>query len=207
MSGRTPRDPAPGARPSSHLPGPDDCPLETMRDEHYRQRALCTDMETLAATQVPRPDLARTILINLCRELPTHTADEELGLLPRLCARATPEDEIGILIDRLEDGYRKTRTTRPDLIAALACLVDGALPAPEDRSALRSWAQSHRRHLTLKNAVLLPLARSRLTNRDHAALLSEMRARRSTPPALDTACASALSRIGAMSPEPEGKDP
>jgi iron-sulfur cluster repair protein YtfE (RIC family) len=179
-----------------------------MLDEHFRQRAQCSDMERLAATEVPQPELARGILINLCRDLPLHFADEELSLLPRLRARARPEDEIETLIERLEAEHRTSQAALADLVAALICLADGALPAPEDRSALRALAQAHRRHLTLENAVLLPLARGRLTIPDRAAIMDEMRNRHAAPPEPQGHCARALARIGiTITNNPEGPRP
>lgn len=57
-------------------------------------------------------------------------------------------------------------------------MVDGALPAPEDRAALRALAQAERRHMTIENAIILPLAKARLTRADRAALKDAMLARR-----------------------------
>jgi hypothetical protein len=188
-------DGARGARAAAEPVSAADCPIEALHEEHFRQRQNCSDMEMLAATRLPRPDLARTILLNLCRALPLHYADEDDDLFPRLRQRCLPEDDIDGLVARLEAEHRETEVALPALIAALACMADGALPAPEDRAALLFQAQAQRRHMILENAVLLPLARARLAPDDRAAMLARMRARRAAPPAPAAPCAAALARL------------
>lgn len=176
-----------------------DCPLEALREEHFRQRQFCKDMEVLADTAMPRPALALALLVTLCRDRPLHHLDEDEGLFPRLRARALPEDEIAPLLDRLSAEHAGATLADPGLLAALACMADGALPAPEDRAALRALAQSKRRHMLLENAVILPMAAMRLTAADRATLLAEMRARRASPPPARGLCARVLARIDATS--------
>lgn len=182
-----------------------DCPIEALREEHFRQRQFCKDMEVLADTAVPRPALALALLVTLCRDRPLHHLDEDEGLFPRLRARALPEDEIAALIDRLSAEHAGDTLADPGLLAALACMADGALPAPEDRTALRALAQSKRRHILLENAVILPIAAMRLTASDRAALLAEMRARRAEPPPTQGYCARLLARVDATSSNPDPK--
>jgi hypothetical protein len=45
---------------------------------------------------------------------------------------------------------------------------------------MRGFAEAERRHLVFENAVILPLARARLTDDDRAAMLAAMAARRGT---------------------------
>lgn len=179
-----------------------DCPLEAMREEHFRQRQFCIDMETLAGTDVPRPGLALALLVNLCRDRPLHHRDEDEGLFPRLSARALPEDEIAPLLARLSQDH--AAGGNDDLMAALACMADGALPAPEDRAALRAQALAERRHMTIENAIVLPLAQLRLTDPDKAALLGEMRARRDMGLPATGPCARVAGGVPALA---EGKHP
>ncbi len=184
-----------GARAAPPQLSAAECPIEAMYEEHFNQRQLCVDMEMLAAATQPRPELARRILINLCRDLPAHFEDEEKGLFPRLRARALPEDELEKTLNRLAREHEIAQAAFALLVPALACMADGALPAPEDRDALRRLAASERRHLIVENAILLPLARLRLTEQDKAALMAEIRARRQQPTRMDSACARALAQI------------
>lgn len=113
----------------------------------------------------------------------------------RACARALPEDELDKTLNRLAREHEIAEAAFALLVPALACMADGALPAPEDRDALCRLAASERRHLIVENAILLPLARLRLTDKDKSALMAEMCERRHQPPRMDSACARALARI------------
>ena len=178
-----------GARAAAPPLGPGDCPLEALREVYFLQRQICLDMETLADTTTARPALALAVLTNLCRDLPLHHADEDEGLFPLLRARALEEDEIDRLLTRLSADHEAKAAAIQPLLAALACMADQALPAPEDRVALRALAQAERRHMIIENAILLPLAQARLTDADRRQLIAAMAARRATPPALLGPCA------------------
>lgn len=187
-----------GARAAPAYLSAAECPIEAMTEEHFNQRQLCADMEILAATRQPRPELARRILANLCRDLPAHFEDEEQGLFPRLRARARPEDELEKTLIRLAREHEVAAAEFVALVPALVCMADGSLPASEDRHALDHLAASNRRHLIVENAILLPLARLRLTDQDKAALMVEICARRQQPPKMSTACTRALARINSL---------
>lgn len=193
-----------GARAAPPQLSARECPIEAMYEEHFIQRQLCADMELLAAATQARPELARRILVNLCRDLPMHFDDEEIGLFPRLRARALPEDELDKTLTRLAREHEIAEAAFALLVPSLVCMADGSLPAPEDRDALCRLAESERRHLIVENAILLPLARLRLTESDKSTLMAEMCARRADPPKMDAACARALARIDPLSVgEPE----
>jgi hypothetical protein len=170
-----------GARATPPALGPGDCPLEALREVHFLQRRICRDMEDLAATDIARPALAFEVLTNLCRDLPLHHADEDADLFPLLRQRASDEDEIDPLLDRLSADHQANAALGAPLLAALSCMADGALPAPEDRTALRALAQAERRHMTIENAIVLPLARARLTGADCQRLRAAMATRRAAP--------------------------
>lgn len=172
-----------------------DCPLAVLSDEHFLQRQFTTDMEYLAAAETPQPALARAILRNLCRDLTLHHADEDESLFPRLRQRAAPEDEIDHLLDSLSNDHSGQRAAIQALIPALVCMAEGALPTAEDRVALGALAQAERRHLIIENAIVLPLARIRLTAADRRAMRDEMRARRLDPPLACVACIGPMQRF------------
>lgn len=176
-----------------------ECPVEAMYEEHFNQRQLCADMELLATATQPRSDLARRILINLCSDLPLHFDDEAQGLFLRLRARALPEDDMDKTLSQLEREHEIAQAAFALLVPSLACMADGSLPAPEDQDALRRLAASVRHHLIVENAIVLPLARLRLTRADKSALMAEICARRRQPPRMDSACARALARVDPVS--------
>jgi len=176
-----PAEAALGARPAPKQIDAALCPIEALYEEHFQQRQMAHDMETLVETRTPRPDLAKRILEGLGGALVHHRVDEDQSLFPRLRKRAKSEDEIAPLLDRLEAEHEQLRQMGENLMPALRCIADGALPAPEDRAALHSFAQAERSHLIAENALVLPLARLRLTDADKEATLAEMRARRARP--------------------------
>lgn len=180
-----------GARAAPPDLGAGECPIEAIHEEHFNQRQLCAGMESLAATTHARPELARRILVNLCRDLPLHLEDEEKGLFPRLRARARAEDALDATLAQLERQHETTISAFALLVPALACMADGSLPTSEDREVLFRLAASERRHLIIENAIVLPLARLRLTRSDKAALLAEMCARRARALQRDAPCAPA----------------
>ena len=189
-----------GARAAAPPLGPEDCPLEALREAHFLQRQICLDMETLADTTTARPALALAVLTNLCRDLPLHHADEDEGLFPLLRHRARDEDDIAPLLDRLSADHEAHAAAIRPLLPALACMADHALPAPEDRTALRALALAERRHMIIENAIILPLAQIRLTAADRRQLIASMAARRAAPAALRGPCA------GLPTARPEGAD-
>jgi hypothetical protein len=177
-----PAEAARGARPAAPNVDAAHCPIEMLYEEHLHQRQMAQDMEVLADAQMPRPDLARCILAALTGKLIHHRADEDESLFPRLRSRAHPEDEIGPLLDQLQAEHAQLREMSGKLMPALHRIANGAQPALEDRDALRQFAQAERNHLIAENAIVLPLARLRLSASDKLAALAEMRARRSQPP-------------------------
>ncbi|MCC5982876.1 MAG: hemerythrin domain-containing protein [Rhodobacteraceae bacterium] len=184
-----------GARAAPPRLRADECPIEALYEEHLSQRQLCADMDLLAATDAPRPELARSLLASLCRDVPLHVADEEQSLFPRLRACARPEDDLEVTLTRLSREHEVEEQVFGLLAPMLACLAEGALPTAEARATLRRVATARRRHLIVENAILLPLARLRLTGADKRALMAEICARRARGADPDTACARALARL------------
>jgi hypothetical protein len=184
-----------GARAAPPRLRADECPIEALYEEHFSQRQLCADMDLLASMTLPLPELARRVLVNLCRDLPAHFMDEEAALFPRLRARAVPDDNLDSTLARLAREHDLAEQAYSLLVPSLACMADGALPAPEDRDALRRLAASERRHLIVENAIILPLARLRLTEQDKRDMMADMCARRLEEPLTDTPCAQAIARL------------
>jgi len=171
-AGRVPDDAAFAAGP---------CPLDALRDVHIQHRQHCHDLETLSGNGPADRAAARRLLAGLGPALDLHLADEEEGLFPLLRARSCPEDELGPLLDRLVAEHRQFLTDRPGLIALIGPLAEGGSPDAAGRALLAALALRIRRHMALENAVVLPLARLRLTAADCAGLRTAMCARRGLP--------------------------
>jgi hemerythrin-like domain-containing protein len=112
-------------------------------------------------------------------ELSAHLQDDAEDLFPLLSRRCTAEDGIGHAIARICTDLEEASRLLPGLRAALArCLDTGSQLSTEDRQVLTRFAGHVRRHLAAENAILMPIARARLTRRDLQMLSSHMRSRR-----------------------------
>ncbi len=179
MGDESERAPAP-ARGDPPVPDPAADPLEALRAAHHRQRAMMQGLCRLAGSARPEmADEAAALLAYIDHEMELHHRDEDEDLLPLLRRRAAPEDRLEALISRLgQDHAASLRRARAiaEMLARLA--AGGPALSAADRDAMRAHASAELCHLTLENAVMLPLARARLTAHDLRTLALRMAARR-----------------------------
>ena len=157
-----------------------DEPLAYVQAAHLQQRAICAVLRRFAAAHAASRPEADRVTAYLTGELRLHHEDEDLDLYPALRRRALPADGLGITLARLSEEHRQG--------AAMADLIVDALsarPAEEvvqlgatTSEAMQAYAASEIRHLALENAVVLALARIRLTRPDLKAISRGMKARR-----------------------------
>lgn len=156
-------------------------PLNWLFAEHYRHRQLCRLIERVGTATILLRDEAEEILTFLDQDMALHIIDEEEDLFPLLRRRCLPEDELGPLLGSLSaehrDDMEQTRILSALLVQALA---DGQAPGHdlETQRLFTDFALHERRHIALENAVILPIARLRLTPCDLRALSTRMAARR-----------------------------
>lgn len=174
-SGETPTDPGLLASP-----------LDFIVEDHMRERRICALIDGLAAaTPLDRP-AAVTVLRFLNEELNVHLRDEVEDLFPLLERRCTAEEAIDTAITRVRVDQGEAMRLLPALRSALAgCMDSGADLSGRQRTILRRFAAHVRRHLAAENAILLPIARARLTRSDLQSLSRRMRSRRGLPPAAE----------------------
>jgi iron-sulfur cluster repair protein YtfE (RIC family) len=157
-------------------------PLDFISEDHLRERQLCAVIDGLAAGACLHPQTAMTVLRFLNEELNVHLRDEVEDLFPLLARRCTEEDCIDSAISRVRADQIEAIRLLPTVRATLgACLDTGSDLAAEDRAALTRLAAHVRRHLVAENAILLPIARARLTRADLRMLSRQMRSRRGLP--------------------------
>lgn len=156
-------------------------PLDYIFAEHFRQRSLCRILDELAGEPEWDREKAEAARRFLERDFHLHVSDEEADLFPLLRRRLKTEDDIGGIMETLSAEHAEeravARTIADDLTAALA----GNAPATHAgtlRARLRRFAAKERRHLITENAIVLPLARARLTAADLRELGRRMAARR-----------------------------
>lgn len=156
-------------------------PLEWFTAEHYRHRQFCALMHELAQAEEFEPIALAALVEFLRHELGRHLVDEEEDLFPLLRRRALPEDDIGQVLGRLTSEHKGDLAHGHALRAHLErCIANHTPPAadPAARLALAAYANQELRHLALENAVVLPLAKLRLTQGDLKSLSRRLAARR-----------------------------
>lgn len=156
-------------------------PLDYIHAEHFRQRALCKALEEIAEASECDGEILAAAVDFLKGDFGTHIVDEEQDLFPLLRRRATPEDDIGELLGSLSNDHG-AEVRDADVIVTRVCGPGMAWPPagiePEYRDLLRRFSRNERRHLSYENAIVLPLARLRLTPDDLRNLGRRMAARR-----------------------------
>lgn len=161
-------------------------PLDQIAGEHLHEREVCAALDQLAqsAPSDPDPDeirgLAAEVLRHLTTWLPLHIRDEEDDLFPLLRRRSEPGDDINDTLDRLKRDHSHSVDLAGQVQRILHTMVEtGAGPSGEMAAVLAGFAAHERRHLIVENAIVLPLARVRLTAQDLALLSGRIMERRS----------------------------
>ncbi|MFQ5955167.1 MAG: hemerythrin domain-containing protein [Kiloniellales bacterium] len=157
-------------------------PLEFILADHERQHCICDDLQGLAnESQIgPVTAQARSLLRFLTEDFANHIRDEEEDLFPLLLRRCRPEDGIGEILGQLSSEHELDQDLVDFIIADLERLAGGFRLSNSTRffNNVRAFAETHRRHLSWENRVVLPLARQRLTADDLAAMGRRMAAHR-----------------------------
>lgn len=152
-------------------------PIDFFFAEHFRQRTVCNLLEQLAAADPLDHAMAGEVLSFLRHDLPLHVQDEEEDLFPLLRLHCLPEDEIERVLAALTAEHAADCLTAKTIVSGLQHALRGKASVAiraRLRAAMREFARNERRHLALENAVMLPLARRRLTDRDLTRLTVQM---------------------------------
>jgi len=156
-------------------------PLDYIFADHFRQRVLCGVLDECAeARQVGRTLMAAALAF-LKSDFGLHVIDEEEDLFPLLRRRAAPEDRIEDVLGELSQEHAADKRDAGDIIKGLeaALAMDGTEQVSDGfRALLQRFAANERRHLIVENAIVMPLARARLTGDDLRHLGRRMAARR-----------------------------
>ena len=156
-------------------------PLEWFFAEHFRQRKLCLLLDALATSRAFNEAPIRAARDFIARDLPLHILDEEEDFFPLLRRRSAPEDEIENVLGVLSADHRadiaaaaEVRRLFTDVLQARRALGSN----PSAQRIVKAFSDQERRHLALENAVVLPIARMRVSSGDLKALSQRLAARR-----------------------------
>ena len=179
------RDPKPlPARGATAKSGGIDHPLDFIAEDHMREREVCALIDRLVALVPISPADREKIVVFLQEQLPHHLEDEEIDLFPMMLERCEPEDEIGKVIDRLTSDHEHAHADAPAIIAQIQS--DVAELSSEACTRMADFARHSRRHLVVENAIILPIARARLTEEDLRIMKRHMLERRGLSPSEGT---------------------
>lgn len=159
--------------------GDQDNPLDHIAEDHMHEREVCALIDRLVSgAGITAPDLTQ-VLDFLAEGLQRHLEDEEIDLFPMMLRRCAPEEEIGKIIAKLRSDHGHGLAQASEI----AALIGAAGPAgaglnDQSRKRLTEFVRHARRHLILENAVVLPIARARLTARDLKTMKRHMIERR-----------------------------
>ncbi|CAN7372991.1 hemerythrin domain-containing protein [Caulobacter sp. LjRoot300] len=160
-------------------------PIEWFFAEHCRHRQACKMIEEVAAAMVfDGPRLAELIGF-LDHDLPLHVIEEEEDFFPLLRRRCEAGDDVERVLGMLSAEHRADVVRAGAVREYLqACLERQCAPGldPAQHKAMIAFAVQERRHLGLENAIVLPIARLRLTPEDLLALGRRLTARRGRVP-------------------------
>lgn len=156
-----------------------DDPLAYLAAEHGRQRSVCALLRAFADAGAAERAPAREIIAFLERDVLLHHQDEIENLYPLLRRRALPEDDLDAFLALLDEERRQAGMVMQDVIAALSSPGPGTIRI-DHRTArsIYAYTASEQRHLALGNAIVLAIARIRLTRGDLRDLSRAMKLRR-----------------------------
>lgn len=160
-----------------------DNPLDFIAEDNMREREVCAVIDRIVASASLKHAELDQVLTFLEAQLPQHVADEEIDLFPIMLKRCEPEEEIEKLIQRLHSDHGHATADAPSIIAIIQSLGKGQTrPSQSDCQQMADFAQHARRHLVLENAIVLPIARARLTEEDLNTMKRHMLERRGLQP-------------------------
>ena len=147
-------------------------PIEYLYADHFRQRTLCDVVEILAKSEHVDQDLADAIVTFLTKDFERHIRDEEEDLFPLLKSQVDRESNFSEVLHQLDQQHDEHRSMVHRIIEGLSS------PAKTiSNQDLQKFADSERQHLTLENAIVLPIAKTRLS-KIHLVDLAEKMAQR-----------------------------
>lgn len=145
-------------------------PLDILAQEHQRLHMLCDALEEIADDL---PDVFDRALCGIAartlkHDLPLHHLAEDEGLFPLLKARVRPEDNFDTVLVQLSAEHDMDDDLSRELVELLESMAEGIVPRNPDMAGymLRSYFESYRRHMSIEDGLIFPLARARLTPDD-----------------------------------------
>lgn len=126
-------------------------------------------------------ETAAAVLRYFTVALPSHSADEDRSIAPRLRVRPLPS-EIAAGLARMNEQHVAIEALVVELVPSWSAIVEDPHALPDHAAAMSRRVERLRAlwdaHLHLEETSVFPLARARLTPAEQREILLEMRARR-----------------------------
>lgn len=158
-----------------------DSPLDFLVADHVRQRAVFELIEWLAHARTLDRNLVTEVLRFLENDMVAHVVDEEIDLFPLLRLRCKPEDEIEQTLENLSAEHAAKARTAVEIRAGLVEALEAGCPIADIlglEERMLDFSTGEQRHLALEYAIVLPIARARLSEDDLRDLGAQMIRRR-----------------------------
>ncbi len=163
-------------------------PTGLLSDCHRRIEMFLATLEAVAAV-IDRPaaeDTARALesaLRYFGEAAPKHNADEEMSLFPRLRQIGHPEmDSAFAELEHLEDEHRWAAPLHQQVerlgVQYLSMGKLSGTEVEEFRTAVTSLAAMYKRHISVEDELVFPLAARMLSGAEKSAIAKEMASRR-----------------------------
>lgn len=146
-------------------------PFEQLTRSHRRLEEALSALNEAARGDHLDEVTARDVAEFLSRQVRRHEADEEESLFPRLASIA----EVASIVDGLRDEHTAHVALHERLDRALA---QSPIDLDEVRRVAAALEDAYRTHIDVEEAVVFPTAKRTLKDRDLAAIVEEMQARR-----------------------------
>lgn len=156
-------------------------PFDVMMSQRMILLGICAIIDRMSqtGTELLRR-LGPALAAYLRHDFPQISIEEEEGLLPLLRQRMLLGDDLDQAIQQSLEEHRRDVHTARSLAQDCDALGEGmeAEEIPAVLAALRAFAEQQRRHLAWEEAIILPLARTRLSERDLTVWARAIRARK-----------------------------
>lgn len=159
-------------------------PLVWFFAEHYRHRDVCKRLLDLSGSV----KFDETVLLEIEHfleiDMPLHIIDEEDDLFPLLRRRCEADDQIENVLGMLSGEHASDMQDANALVALIKKAISdkrGLAGYADTEKVVPPFCHSQKRHIAVENAVVLPIARLRLSDGDLQNLGRRLAARRGLP--------------------------
>lgn len=154
-------------------PGLHDAPLDYFFAEHHRQRQAAHMLMLISDGERDEGGVRRLVEF-FQSDFAAHIVEEKKHFFPVLQECCLPEDAIDALLGRLALEHDQDATIGDAVLQTLRKIDGGGAASNAELRRVRHFAEHLFRHIALENAVLLPLARARMTKSQEQALAARL---------------------------------